>query len=197
MSQGANPFSDALATQALQSVGRYLVRAVDDASDVEARTEMMYAAMLAGIAFNAAGCHLPHGLSYAVSGLVKDWHVDGYPQGKTLIPYGMAVVLNNPSVWRYTAAAHPQRHLQCATALGASTRDAAPENAGEVLAGRIIELMRAAAMPNGLSALGFGEAHVDALAKGAEPQYRVIKNAPIDVGHAELCALFKSAMRYW
>jgi hydroxyacid-oxoacid transhydrogenase len=197
VSQGANPFSDALATQALQSVGKYLVRAVDDASDIEARTEMMYAAMLAGIAFNAAGCHLPHGLSYAVSGLVKDWHVDGYPAGKTLIPHGMAVVLNNPSVWRHTAAAHPERHLRCASALGASTQDAAPEDAGELLAGRIVELMRATAMPNGLSALGFGEAHVDALAKGAEPQYRVIMNAPIEVGHAELRTLFKSAMRYW
>ena len=197
VSQGANPFSAALATQAIEAVGKYLVRAVRDASDVEARTEMMYAAMLAGIAFNAAGCHLPHGLSYAVSGLVKDWHVEGYPAGKTLIPHGMAVVLNNPSVWRHTAAAHPERHLRCASALGASTQGAAPDDAGEVLAGRIVELMRATAMPNGLSALGFGDAHVDALAKGAEPQYRVIKNAPIDVGHEELRTLFKSAMRYW
>src|SRR4029079_850613 len=197
VSQGANPFSDALATQALQSVGAYLVRAVDDASDIEARTEMMYAAMLAGIAFNAAGCHLPHGLSYAVSGLVKDWHVEGYPAGKTLIPHGMAVVLNNPSVWRHTAAAHPERHLRCASALGASTQGAAPDDAGEVLAGRIVELMRTTATPLGLSALGFGDAHVDALAKGAEPQYRVIKNAAIDVGHEELRTLFKSAMRYW
>ncbi|HWD16561.1 MAG TPA: iron-containing alcohol dehydrogenase, partial [Casimicrobiaceae bacterium] len=44
VSQGANPFSDTLATQALQGVGRFLVRAVKDASDTEARTEMMYAA---------------------------------------------------------------------------------------------------------------------------------------------------------
>ena len=197
VSQGANPFSDALATQALQSVGQYLVRAVNDASDTAARTEMMYAAMLAGIAFNAAGCHLPHGLSYAVSGLIEDWHVEGYPQDKTLIPHGMAVVLNNPSVWRHTAAAHPPRHLHCAAALGASTRGATPDDAGEILAGRIIELMRATGMPNGLGALGFDDAHVDALARGSEPQYRVIKNAPIDVGHAELCTLFKSAMRYW
>ncbi len=107
VSQGANPFSDALAAQALGSVGRFLVRAVHDASDTEARTEMMYAAMLSGIAFNASGCHLPHGLSYAVSGLIEHWHVPGYPEAKTLIPHGMAVVLNNPSVWRHTAATHP------------------------------------------------------------------------------------------
>ncbi|MGE5171077.1 MAG: hydroxyacid-oxoacid transhydrogenase, partial [Rudaea sp.] len=177
VSQGANPFSDALAVQALDGVGRFLVRAVKDASDTEARTEMMYAAMLAGIAFNAAGCHLPHGLSYAVSGLVKDWQVPGYPEGGTLLPHGMSVVLNNPSVWRATAPTHPERHLRCAQALGAMTKDATPADAGEVLAGRIIELMRATDMPNGLAALGFGESQIEALAKGAEPQYRVIKNA--------------------
>jgi hydroxyacid-oxoacid transhydrogenase len=197
VSQGANPFSDALATQALQSVGRYLVRAVKDSSDTEARTEMMYAAMLAGIAFNAAGCHLPHGLSYAVSGLARDWHVDGYPAGKTLVPHGMSVVLNNPSVWRHTAPAHPERHLTCARALGAQANGATPADAGEVLALRIIDLMRATGMPNGLTALGFGDAHIDALATGAEPQYRVIKNAPIDVGRDELRSLFRAALRYW
>jgi hypothetical protein len=52
-------------------------------------------------------------------------------------------------------------------------------------------------MPNGLTALGFGDAHVAALAKGAEPQYRVIKNAPIDVDQHALRDLSKSAMRYW
>jgi alcohol dehydrogenase class IV len=66
-----------------------------------------------------------------------------------------------------------------------------------VLAGRVIELMRATGMPNGLSALGFGEAHVDALATGAEPQYRVIKNAPVDVGREEIKGLYQAALRYW
>jgi alcohol dehydrogenase class IV len=197
VSQGANPFSDALAGQALESVGKYLVRAARDASDIEARTEMMYAAMLAGVAFNAAGCHLPHGLSYAVSGLTRDWHVDGYPSGKSLVPHGMAVVLNNPSVWRHTARAHPERHLRCARHLGAHVHDAGFDDAGEVLAGRIIELMRATGMPNGLTALGFGEGDVDALATGAEPQYRVIKNAPVDIGRDELKGLFRSALQYW
>jgi hydroxyacid-oxoacid transhydrogenase len=197
VSQGANPFSDALATQALQIVGQHLVRAVADATDIEARTEMMYAAMLAGIAFNASGCHLPHGLSYAVSGLIKDWHVPGYPEGKPLVPHGMAVVLNNPSVWRHTAFAHPERHLHCARSLGASARGATHADAGEVLAGRVIEMMRATGIPNGLSALGFDDSQIDQLAEGAEPQYRVIKNAPIDVDRDEIRTLFRSAMRYW
>ena len=197
VSQGANPFSDMLATEALKGVGKFLVRAVTDASDDEARTEMMYSALLAGIAFNAAGCHLPHGLSYAVSGLTKDWHVDGYPAGKTLVPHGMAVVLNNPSVWRFTAPCCPERHLHGAKCLGAHTDGARAEDAGEVLAARVIDLMRATAMPNGLAALGFDDSHLDALATGAEPQYRVIRNAPKDVGRADLKALFGAALSYW
>jgi alcohol dehydrogenase class IV len=197
VSQGANPFSDMLATEALKSVGAFLVRAVNDASDSEARTEMMYAAMLAGIAFNAAGCHLPHGLSYAVSGLTKDWHVPGYPEGKSLVPHGMAVVLNNPSVWRATAPRCPERHLHGANCLAAETRGATGIDAGEILAQRVVELMRATAMPNGLSALGFDDSHVDALATGAEPQYRVIRNAPMDVGRDDLKALFRAALSYW
>ena len=197
VSQGANPFSDGLATEALKSVGTFLVRAVADASDTEARTEMMYAAMLAGIAFNAAGCHLPHGLSYAVSGLAKNWHVPGYPEDKSLVPHGMAVVLNNPSVWRYTSSCCPERHLHGAHCLGADTKDAGPQDAGEALARRVIELMRATGMPNGLTALGFDASHLDALTTGAEPQYRVIKNAPKDVPREDLTALFRAALRYW
>ena len=199
VSQGANPFSDGLATEALKGVGRYLVRAIGDASDTEARTEMMYAAMLAGIAFNAAGCHLPHGLSYAVSGLVKNFQLPGYPSGKTLVPHGMAVVLNNPSVWRYTAPCSPERHVEAARSLGAEAdvRPGDAEEAGEALAGRVIALMRAAGIPNGLSALGFAAGDVDALAAGAEPQWRVIRNAPKDVSRDDLKELFGAAMRYW
>ena len=197
VSQGANPFSDMLATEALKNVGAFLVRAVNDPSDSEARTEMMYAAMLAGIAFNAAGCHLPHGLSYSVSGLTKDWHVAGYPEGRTLVPHGMAVVLNNPSVWRATARSSPDRHLHGAQCLAAETRGAIGADAGEILAKRVVELMRATAMPNGLAALGFNDTDLDALATGAEPQYRVIRNAPIDVGRDELKALFRAALSYW
>jgi alcohol dehydrogenase class IV len=132
-----------------------------------------------------------------VSGLAKNWHVPGYPKEGSLVPHGMAVVLNNPSVWRHTAHASPARHLHCAQCLGADVRDAGPDEAGEPLAGRVIALMRATGMPNGLSALGFDESHVEALATGAEPQYRVIKNAPVDIGRNELTGLFRAALRYW
>ncbi len=196
-SQGANPWSDMVATEALRSCGKYLVRAVRDASDVEARTEMMYAGSLAGIAFGNAGCHLPHGMSYAVSGLVRDYRAPGYPQDQAMVPHGMSVILNAPSVYRFTACACPERHLHGAECLGADTRGATPDDAGEIVAGRIIEMMQATAFPGGLQAVGYGEADVAALVDGAYPQRRVMANSPRDASKADLADLFRGAMRYY
>ena len=70
--QGSNPISDIWSLQALRMVAQYLVRAVDDPSDDEARAQMLLAASYAGVGFGNAGVHLPHGMSYPVSGNVQE-----------------------------------------------------------------------------------------------------------------------------
>jgi len=197
VSQGANPWSDAVAHEALDLVGTYFLRAVQDPADTDARAEMMYAATLAGIAFGNAGCHLPHGMSYAVSGLIREYRAPDYAQDGPFIPHGMSVILNAPSVYRFTAEACPDRHLDAARRLGADTKGATDADAGEVLAKRLIEFVRAVGFPNGLSAVGFSERDLDALVKGALPQARVINNAPRAVGPVELRTLYARALVYW
>ena len=78
--QGANPISDVWASKAMDVMARNIVRAVDDPSDDEARGEMLLAAAYAGIGFGNAGVHLPHGMSYPVSGMVRDYVPAGYPR---------------------------------------------------------------------------------------------------------------------
>ncbi|MEM7226556.1 MAG: hydroxyacid-oxoacid transhydrogenase [Pseudomonadota bacterium] len=197
MSQGANPWSDIGCREALRLLGLYLVRAVADAGDREARSQLMWASTLAGIAFGNAGCHAPHGMSYSVSGLVRDFCPAGYPQGEPIVPHGMSVIVNAPSVFRYTAPACPERHIEGAGCLGADTRDAAPEDAGEVLSGEIISLMKATAIPNGLNDVGYGESDIPALTEGAYPQRRLLENAPREISREQLSGLFEGAMRYW
>ena len=172
-SQGANPWSDAIAAEALRSVGQYLVRAVRDAADTEARTEMMYAGTLAGIAFGNAGCHLPQGMSYAVSGLVKDYLAPGYPEDQVMVPHGMSGVLNAPSVYRFTACACPEQHLHGAECLGALARGAAPEDAGRSWPTHHRN-DASTLFPNGLNAVGYADKDVLALVEGAYPQRRVM-----------------------
>jgi alcohol dehydrogenase class IV len=197
MSQGSNPWSDLGCEAALSTLGDHLLRAVQDASDVEARTKVMWAATLAGIAFGNAGCHVPHAMSYSVSGLVRDFRAEGYPQEEPLVPHGMSVIVNAPALFRHTAAASPERHLRAAGWLGADVRNMGPEHAGEVLSGRIVELMRATGMPNGLGAIGYGEDDVPALTEGAFAQKRLIDMAPLEIGRDMLSDLFRGAMRYW
>ena len=108
MSQGANPWSDLGSREALRLLGQYLERAVSDASDREAREQTMWAATLAGIAFGNAGVHIPHAMAYAVAGQVRDFHPDGYPGSEPLVPHGMSVILNAPSVFRFTASTNPR-----------------------------------------------------------------------------------------
>src|SRR5580765_7152321 len=76
--QGSNPISDVWSLQALRMVAEYLVRAVEDPGDDEARANMLLAASYAGVGFGNAGVHLPHGMSYPVSGNVKNYRQAGY-----------------------------------------------------------------------------------------------------------------------
>ncbi|WP_045233818.1 iron-containing alcohol dehydrogenase, partial [Deinococcus pimensis] len=55
--QGSNPVADVWSARAIGFGGRYLRRAVRDASDVEARGMMMLAATMAGVGFGSAGVH--------------------------------------------------------------------------------------------------------------------------------------------
>jgi alcohol dehydrogenase class IV len=170
------------------------VRAFDDASDDEARGELMWAATLAGIAFGNAGVHLPHAMSYAVAGLVKGYMAPGYPVDEPRVPHGTSVVLNAPSVFRWTAATSPARHLACAEALGADLRGAAQEDAGEVLSGHLLTLMRRTRLPTGLRGVGYDASDLDALADRAIVQKRLVDNAPSVVDRARMRALFEGAL---
>ena len=197
MSQGANPWSDVGCIEAMRRTGEYLVRAVRDPSDSQARHGMMYAATLAGIAFGNSGVHLPHGMAYSVAGLIRDYRPDGYPGQEAICPHGISVIVDAPSVVRFTATASPARHLQAAELLGADVAGAGEEDAGEVLAACIIGMMRDTDMPNGISALGYGDADISALAQGAYAQQRLLANSPVAVNEDDLKALYHGANSYW
>ena len=195
--QGANPISAIWATKAIEMVAGNLVRAIDDPEDDEARGQMLLAAAFAGIGFGNAGVHLPHGMSYPVSGLVRDFIPTGYQVDHPIVPHGMSVILHAPAVFRFTAPTNPQLHLDAARWMGAETRGAAPEDAGDILAGAIVDIMRKTGMPNGLSAIGFGPADVEQLVAGTIPQHRVTKLSPRPASPEDLQQLFLDSMTCW
>ena len=197
LSQGANPYSDMGCREALRLTGEYLVRAVQDAQDQEARHGMMLAATLAGIAFGNSGVHIPHGMSYSVAGLVKDYCPSGYPSGHALVPHGISVIVNAPAAFRFTGPAASERHSEAGRLLGAKNDDATPDEAGDALAEHLEQMMRVTAMPNGISGVGYDKSDISDLADGAFMQQRLLGNAPCTVTHENLENMYSEALRYW
>jgi len=195
--QGSNPISDIWSLASLDIVNKYLIRASKDPGDDEARGKMILAASYAGVGFGNAGVHLPHGMSYPVSGNVKSWVADGYSPDHPLVPHGFSVILNAPAVFRFTASANPDRHLQAAAALGASVSGVKREDAGKVLADRITWFMQQLKTPNGLKAIGYTSADIPALVEGTLPQHRVTKLSPRPASPEDLARLFEDAMSAW
>ena len=195
MSQGANPWSDLGCREAMTLAGRYLVRAVRDADDVEAREQIMWAATLAGIAFGNAGVHAPHAMAYAVAGRVRAYAPAGYPTAP-IVPHGIAVAITAPSVFDRFGGFCPERHLDAACMLGAETRGAALADGGHLLAERVIQLSRAIGLPDGLAGVGYTAADIDDLIAGTLPQQRLLANAPCEIDATCLRDLFTGALTY-
>ncbi|MDP1530632.1 hydroxyacid-oxoacid transhydrogenase [Rhodoferax sp.] len=195
--QGSTPYNDIGAIAAIRIGGKYLARAVRDAGDIEARHQLMFASTLAGLAFGSAGVHIPHAMSYSVATLRHEFTASGYQDRDPMVPHGIAVVINAPAAFRFTASANPARHLEATAALGVDVSGAAPENAGEILANAFIALMRETGLPSGIAALGYSDADVPALAEGAFAQQRPLVMAPRAVTKPDLEAMYRDAMRYW
>jgi len=195
--QGSNPISDVWSLEAMRWVSKYFVRAVENPDDDEAREKMQLAAAFAGVGFGNAGVHLPHGMSYPVSGMVRDFHPAGFSADHPIVPHGMSVILNAPAVFRFTAQACPDRHLIAAEILGADVSQAKAEDAGKILSERLVGFMQRLKMPNGLRSVGYAKSDIPALVQGTLPQARVTKLSPRPVDESDLAHLFEDALQGW
>lgn len=81
-----NPVSDGYAIAAIRLVAKYLIKAVKDGKNEEARTAMASAALLAGMAFSNSKVGMVHALAHATGGVA---HVAHGVANSILLPYGM------------------------------------------------------------------------------------------------------------
>ena len=197
--QGSNPISDMWALKAVDLTTKFLVKAVNEPEDEQTRSNMILASTMAGMGFGNAGVHLCHGMSYPVSGMVKSYKPDGISVDHPIVPHGMSVVLNAPAVFRFTGPSNPGRHLELAEIMGADTSDVRnpAEEAGELLAGCIVKIMKRLNMPNGLRAVGYAEQDIPKLVEATLPQHRVTKLSPRPASAEDLAQLFEDAMTAW
>ncbi|XP_025091096.1 hydroxyacid-oxoacid transhydrogenase, mitochondrial-like isoform X2 [Pomacea canaliculata] len=192
--QGSNPISDVWSRHALTITSKFLKRAVYNPDDEEARSQMLLASCFAGIGFGNAGCHLCHGMSYPISGLVKTFTSKDYDLDHPMVPHGLSVIITAPAVFTFTASACPERHLEAATCLGADVRNVKREDAGKFLADVLRKIMLDIEVPNGLKELGYTSTDIPELVKGTLPQHRVTKLSPRPASEEDFAAMFESSL---
>jgi alcohol dehydrogenase class IV len=163
--QGKNPMADTMAEKAIRLVGKFLVRAVKDGTDRDARDGMALAATLGGLAFANAGVALVHAMEYPVGGAVH-------------VSHGAGNGLLLPHVMRFNQQVRVEAMAEVAQLLGFRDPQATPhERADEAI--QVVEKMREAiGIPTRLRDLGVTEAMLPGFAEKAFAIKRLMRVNP-------------------
>lgn len=174
-----NPVSDMLATEALRLMSGSLERAVVDGSDLEARSNMLLGAMMAGQAFANAPVGAVHALAYPLGGL---YH----------LPHGLSNSLVLPHVLKFNAAKAGHWYRQLAPII---MPDAAlPKDDVEVtnlLAEYFLALAKKLGLPTTLKQMNIAETDLQKLAEHAMLQQRLLINNPRDVTEHDALMIYQ------
>ncbi len=192
---GANPIGDMWSEKAMSLLAASFRTAVHQGDDEHAREQMALAATFAGMGFGNAGVHIPHANAYPIAGRVRDFRPPGYPQDEPMVPHGMAVSLTAPEAFRFTFEASPERHVRAAELLSPGADR--PSDVSDFLPGVLAELMRDIAIPNGIGAVGYGEADVAALVEGTLKQQRLLATAPREPSPDDLSGILHRSLELW
>lgn len=192
---GSNPVSDLWCERALALIAKSFRTAVRDGSDIEARSDMMLAATMAGMGFGNSGVHIPHANAYPIAGMVKDYHPAGYPSDEAMVPHGQSVSLTAPEAFRFSFDSAPERHLRAAAMLD-PRQDTA--NAGsEQLPSALTTLMRDIDIPNGIGAVGYTEDDIPDLVPGTMKQQRLLATCPRTPDEDDIARIFARSIENW
>ncbi len=170
------PVGDAIGLEGTRLAGGALVRAVRNGADAEARSEMMCASLLGGLAMNISDCGSEHSIAQAIGGLL------GLPHGLTI---GL-VLAETMDRDRHFAAAQMER---VADALGAPD-DGSGDGTRAV---RSVKQLLAELEFETLTAVGVREQHLDQLASQALEDY-FISVAPSPWSHDEVVAALRAGL---
>ncbi|OMJ07887.1 Hydroxyacid-oxoacid transhydrogenase, mitochondrial [Smittium culicis] len=195
--QGSNPISDVWSLKALRMTIKALPAICRDPTDKVAQSQMILAATYAGIGFGNAGVHLCHGMSYPISGLNTSYIHPQYNADHPIVPHGVSVAITAPSVFTFTSAMFPERHLEVAKIFGADVTNVRLADAGLVLSEQIKKFLMDLGIPNGISAFGYSYSDIPALVEGTLPQHRVTKLSPVQAGAEDLAKIFESSLKMY
>jgi len=180
----ASPFSDMFAEEAITRIGRWLRVAALNGRNIEARGEMMLAALFGGVALANAGVTACHALAYPLGGMFG-------------VPHGTANALLIPHVARWNAMAAPERFADAAALLGYPQEEGEPDHVAALFCAEALDdLVDDLGLPATLDDLDVGikESHLDEMAEKAMGVARPMENNPRVMTKDDCVTIYREVM---
>ena len=176
---GAWEMRDMFETKAIEMIAKWLPKAVENPSDIEARDGMATAQYIAGMAFSNVGLGLVHGMAHPL-GAYYD------------IPHGVANALLLPFVMEYNKEAAKAKYRTIAEAMGVDTSSMSDDEAADAAVKAVKDLAIRVRIPQHLSEIGVPESGLPTLAQAAFNDVCTPGN-PRQTNVEEILAIYKKA----
>ena len=152
---GAWEMSDMFELKAIEMIAKWLPKAVETPSDIEARDAMATAQYIAGMAFSNVGLGLVHGMAHPLGAFYD-------------IPHGVANALLLPYVMEYNAESPSRaKYLDIARAMGVDTAGMSVDEGVAAAVRAVRDLSLSIRIPQRLHEIGVREEDIPALAVAA------------------------------
>ena len=175
----AQPFIDLYAFEGMRLLSAYLVRAVTDGADEEARSQVAMGSMLGGFCLGPVNTAAVHALSYPLGSLFH-------------LPHGLSNALLLPYVVEFNLQAAPARFARVAEALGCARGKDDTATAREGVE-KIRTLIRECGLPSTLKEVGVPFDAIGGMAADAMKITRLLVNNPRPVTAEDAVDIYTKA----
>jgi alcohol dehydrogenase len=172
----SHPLVDVYALQGISLCHQFLVRAVRQPDDQEAREGMSIASLYGGLCLGPVNTAAVHALAYPLGGEFR-------------VPHGLSNALLLPHVFRFNAQAAPERHAAVAIAMGVRPSGDALDTAHRG-ADRLRHLATDCGVFTEFSRYKVDRRAIPGMAKSAMTVTRLLKNNPRDIDEAACLQIY-------
>lgn len=175
-----NPLSDALAREALRLLNDNLLTAIEQPTNIEARSAMLLGAHLAGLAFSNAPVAGVHALAYPLGGLHH-------------LPHGLSNALMLRHVLAHNLEAARDHYAELAEIIDPDCTGEGSQARAALLIERLDALAKSSGLALRLRDHGVGLEEAPTLAREAMKQTRLLVNNPCEISEADAQRLYEAA----
>lgn len=179
VSTNRNPITDAQAAQGIKLISKYLRPAVANGHDIEARTNMAYASVLGGMAFNNADLGYVHAMAHQLGGEYD-------------APHGVCCAVLMPTVERWNIISNPERFAEIAELMGENIEGLTVMEAADKAIDAMIRISEDVGIPTNIKDLGAKPEDFEKMAANALKDGNAFSNPRVGT-QEDIVKLFQEA----